>query len=106
MIVPVPTTPDELSAARVGAGGQTQSGGLIDALMERIEGLERLLMTARGEIVAMRAERGLIGKDGLMTFQRVRALEDAADAARTHLLGGPVSRQDALDKCDIARRTA
>lgn len=68
---------------------------------EQAAELDRL----RGQIVVLRARLGEEEADGLMSFARIRALEDASDAARTHLLGGPVSHQEALAACELARRT-
>lgn len=63
------------------------------------------LDAARGEIAVLRAMLGIESADGLMSLQRIRALENASDAARTYLLGGPVTRQEALEACELARRT-
>lgn len=69
---------------------------------EQAHELDRL----RGEIAVLRARLGEDEADGLMSFARIRALENASDAARMHLLGGPVTREEALAACELARRTS
>ncbi|MGE0025717.1 MAG: hypothetical protein AB7O78_01755 [Thermoleophilia bacterium] len=63
------------------------------------------LTRAYGEIAALRAALGVKVDDGVMSLERIRALEDASDACRTHFLGGPVTRLEALEACERARRT-
>lgn len=76
------------------------------AALMLVDDQQRELTRLREEIAVLRARLGVEPDDGGMSFARIRALEDAADAARTHLLGGPVSREDALAACERARRAA